>query len=54
MDELLQRGSAAHVADAAQEQGLSTALMYRLLARYRKNPSPAALLPGCHFQNYLS
>jgi putative transposase len=46
MDELLVRGSAASVSDAAREQSLSIALMYRLLARYRRNPSPGALLPG--------
>ena len=44
MDELLVRGSAASVSDAAREQGLSIALMYRLLARYRRNPSPGALV----------
>jgi putative transposase len=46
MDELLVRGSAASVSDAAREHSLSIALMHRLRARYRRNLSPGALLPG--------
>ena len=47
MDGLLSQGrSAAGVAEAARELGLSVAMMYRLLARYRKNSTPSALLPA--------
>src|ERR1035438_8798221 len=31
---------------AAKELGMSTAMMYRLLARFRRDPSTSALLPG--------
>jgi putative transposase len=47
MDGLLsQSSSAASVAEAARELRLSTAMTYRLLARYRKDPAPSALLPA--------
>lgn len=47
MDGLLSQGSsAAGVAEAARELRLSVAMTYRLLARYRKNSTPSALLPA--------
>ena len=36
----------SNVTAAAKEQGISAAMMYRLLARFRRDPSPSALLPG--------
>jgi len=38
-------GGPSRVSEAARELGLSTAMVYRLLARYRKNPAPSELLP---------
>jgi putative transposase len=47
MDGLLSQGSsAAGVAEAALELRLSIAMIYRLLAKYRKNSTPSALLPA--------
>jgi putative transposase len=46
MDSLLSQSNAASVGEAARELGLSIAMMYRLLARYRKNPTPSSLLPA--------
>jgi putative transposase len=39
-------GGRPNVIAAAQELGISTAMMYRLLVRFRKDPSPNALLPA--------
>jgi hypothetical protein len=38
------------VTEVAREQSLSKAMVYRLLARYRLNPSPSELLPKRHGQ----
>ena len=38
-------GGPAQVSEAARELGLSKAMVYRLLARYRVNPAPSELLP---------
>ena len=47
MEDLLVNGvGPVRVAAVAREHGLSTAMVYRLLARYRANPVPSALLPG--------
>jgi putative transposase len=47
MQALLASGAGRpNVIAAAEELGISTAMMYRLLARFRKDPSPNALLPG--------
>ena len=46
MDSLFSQSNAASVGEAARELGLSIAMMYRLLARYRKNPTPSSLLPA--------
>ncbi len=43
---LLSHSSAAGVAEAALQLKISTATTYRLLARYRGNPMPSALLPA--------
>jgi putative transposase len=46
MEQLVSGGTGpAGIASAAQELGLSTSMVYRLLARYRKNPAPSELLP---------
>jgi putative transposase len=42
---LLTRSSPAAVEEVARDLKLSPAMVYRLLALYRKNPSPSALLP---------
>lgn len=51
MDELVAHGAGpSRVTQTAQELGLSKAMVYRLLARYRLNPVPSELLPkreGC-------
>jgi hypothetical protein len=51
MDILLSQSNAASVGEAARELGLSIAMMYRLLARYRKNPTPSSLLPAVVFHD---
>jgi len=46
MEDLLARGARpSKIAVVAQELGLSKAMVYRLLARYRNNPAPTELLP---------
>jgi len=46
LDTLLASGvGTARVAEAARELGLSMAMVYRLLARYRRNRVPSELLP---------
>jgi putative transposase len=47
MEDLLVNGvGPVRVAAVARENGLSVAMVYRLLARYRANPVPSSLLPG--------
>jgi putative transposase len=46
MEKLLVNGAGpSRIAEVARDQGLSRAMVYRLLARYRRNPSPSELLP---------
>jgi putative transposase len=46
MEELLADGAGqSRIASVARELGLSASMVYRLLARYRKNPAPSELLP---------
>jgi putative transposase len=46
MEDLLVNGAGpSRIAEVAKEQSLSKAMVYRLLARYRQNPSPSELLP---------
>jgi putative transposase len=46
MEKLLADGAGpAGIIEASEQLGLSRAMIYRLLARYRKNPAPSELLP---------
>jgi putative transposase len=50
LESLLAGGGPPRVAEAARQLGLSASMVYRLLARYRRNPVPSELLPkreGC-------
>ena len=46
MEELLVNGAGpSRIDEVARDHGLSRAMVYRILARYRRNPSPSELLP---------